>query len=435
MLAKACTHALKMIENQPTNLTRIRHLGARLLVLLALALASCLPQKAAVGQPEADRDHDGVADARDKCPDVPGGTSSDGCPPVVVGATPPASRGEKLPANDKRQVTVFFCTTRNQVRENGELGFGKAAAAPSYGACRVSIPRDHRLGEVEVPLSVFGFDIEKPDPDRHMVVLKTQLSSQRELLDWMNRKTDESPNKDAFVFVHGFNNTFNEALLRTAQFTYDLGFRGAPLLFSWPSQGSYTLTGYRTDEQMNKGAVAPFKAFLRTYLQSSTAQNIYLIAHSMGNRIMISTLQELMLESPALFANRHVREIVLTAPDIGVKDFKEKLAPVIKSGKSNITLYASDDDKALTLSRLIHNNEARAGQGGAGLVVLPGIETIDATGVSTDFLGHSYFASESSVVSDLYYLFLKSERAEKRKWLTKMVGQPYWTFRRNLGAP
>lgn len=250
----------------------------------------------------------------------------------------------------------------------------------------------------------------------------------------MNAKSSASPNSDAFIFVHGFNNNFNDALLRTAQFTYDVGFRGAPLLFSWPSQALPDYFGYRADERINAASVAPFKAFMTSYLQSSTATNIYLIAHSMGNRIMMATLQQLMQEKPALFTNRHVREIVLTAPDISVIDFKQKIAPVLR-GKLNVTLYASDDDNALKASYLIHGIEPRAGQAGEsgqGLLLLPGVETIDATGVSTDFLGHSYFASEASVMSDLRYLLLDKKRAAQRNELEQPAARRYWRFRRPL---
>ena len=105
---------------------------------------------------------------------------------------------------------------------------------------------------------------------------------------------------------------------------------------------------------MSRAAVAPFKDFLRTFLRQSTATNIYLIAHSMGNRVMLATLQDLMVHEPALFRNKHVREIVLTAPDVNAQVFRQQIAPVIKNGGANVTLYASDDDVALRASMLVN---------------------------------------------------------------------------------
>ena len=389
-----------------------------------------------------DRDNDGVADAQDSCPDTPGPVENQGCPPKrMKAARPPLSPAEareaalaaREQAEDKRRVTVFFCTNRNLVKAPPLATFGTRSAAPRYGSARVNIPRDHQLGMVEVPMSFFGLELELPDPNKHVMILATRLLNQEELLRQMNEKSSASERKDAFVFVHGFNNTFEQAMLRTAQFTYDLGFQGAPVLFSWPSQGSASPFSYRTDEQMSAAAVGPFKDFLRAFLGKSTAVNIYLIAHSMGNRVMLAALQDLMAKEPALFRNKHVREIVLTAPDVGVDVFKQQIAPIIKKGQTNVTLYASDDDKALKVSRML-NKKRRAGQAGAGLVLLPGLETIDATGVETDFLAHSYFASNGSVVGDLYFMFAKSLRAKKRSGLLWQQNRNYWKVKQKGAA-
>lgn len=387
-----------------------------------------------------DQDHDGVADAQDHCPDQPGSPSNDGCPKILasVRLTPAPDpirkmvQAQEKKEKNKRMVTVFFCTNRNLLPGNPStpkaVNFGKAKAFTRYGTCQVSIPRDHRLGQVELPATFLGFEIGKPNPAKNLILESAKLLSQEDLLKMMNQKSSASVNRDAFVFVHGFNNNFRTALFRTAQFTYDLGFKGAPLLFSWPSQGSGL--AYRTDEKMNQASVAPFEAFMRTFLQKSSATNIYLIAHSMGNRIMLASLHNLMVREPQLFRNRRVREIVLTAPDISVADFRTKIAPVI-NGKLNVTLYASSSDRALELSQRLNRN-MRAGQAGPGMLLMRGVETIDATGVSTDFLGHSYFASEGTVMSDLHYLFVDSMRADQRAWLTQPKGKTYWTFRRPL---
>ena len=109
-------------------------------------------------------------------------------------------------------------------------------------------------------------------------------------------------------------------------------------------------------------------------------------------------------------------------------DFKTIIAPV-SNGKLNVTLYASSNDRALELSRRLNHN-MRAGQAGPGMLLMRGVETIDAAGVSTNCLGHSYFASEGTVMSDLHYLFVDSKRADKRTWLVQPRGKNYQTFRR-----
>ena len=56
---------------------------------------------------------------------------------------------------------------------------------------------------------------------------------------------------EAFVFVHGYNNSFKAAAFRTAQIAYDLEFEGAAICYSWPSQGGEVLglPSYAKDEE------------------------------------------------------------------------------------------------------------------------------------------------------------------------------------------
>jgi len=69
-----------------------------------------------------------------------------------------------------------------------------------------------------------------------------------------------SETKSVLLFVHGFNTTFTDVALRTAQLAHDLSFRGLPLFFSWPSAGS--TRSYFQDEEMAQLSVPPFNQLL-----------------------------------------------------------------------------------------------------------------------------------------------------------------------------
>jgi esterase/lipase superfamily enzyme len=73
----------------------------------------------------------------------------------------------------------------------------------------------------------------------------------------------------------------------------------------------------------------------------------------------------------------------------------------------------------------------RAGDSGRGLVIVPGIETIDATKVDTSLLGHSYFAEERSVLADMFHIIRDGQRANLRFGLLPVdtQGGRYWTFK------
>ncbi|MNU66788.1 hypothetical protein D3C71_561100 [compost metagenome] len=73
---------------------------------------------------------------------------------------------------------------------------------------------------------------------------------------------------------------------------------------------------------------------------------------------------------------------------------------------------------------------ARAGDSGAGMLIVAGVETIDASGVDTSFMKHTYFAEKRSALSDMFYLIRNHARADQR-FLDPVdtVAGRYWTFK------
>lgn len=304
--------------------------------------------------------------------------------------------------------------------ERGEL---------EMGTCQVSIPANHEVGEVERP-SVFRLEL-REDPTKHVCLLDVKPETEDDFLAALKTRIDGSPDKDAFVFVHGYNVTFEAAAQRTAQMAHDLKFPGAAIFFSWPSQGR--LLDYAVDETNVAWTVPHLKEFLTTIAQRCGARSVHLIAHSMGNRALTSALQTLAYEqkdSPPMF-----REVILTAPDIDADVFRRDIAPAIIKTAGRVTLYASSNDEALAMSKKVHGYP-RAGESGAQLVVIPGIDTIDVSSVDTSLLGHSYYGSNGTVLSDLLDLLNGSKPPQQRRWLRPMqLGTLlYWAFQAEINA-
>jgi esterase/lipase superfamily enzyme len=237
-------------------------------------------------------------------------------------------------------------------------------------------------------------------------------------------RVGKAPDKSAFIFIHGYNVLFKDAARRTAQMAYDLNFPGAPVFYSWPSAG--TVTGYTYDENNITWTEPHLRTFLKDFIASSTAQNLYLVAHSMGNRALVNVVKEIAREDPTL--RTRIKEIILAAPDIDADIFKRDIAPYIVTASPTVTLYASKNDIALMASKKVHGY-ARIGDATDGLPVLPGIETIDSSAAETDFVGHGYYAK--SIISDIAIIIEQRRRAAERPRL-KAVGdgaaQRYWLF-------
>lgn len=322
-------------------------------------------------------------------------------------------------------VKTFFATDRNLTgKSKPEEMFGADRSNITYGTCDVSIPRDHRMGELESP-SLWRLEF-REDPTKHVVLLSNVITAKDKFFTELAARVLQSSKSSAFLFVHGYNVTFEDAARRTAQITYDLGFEGAPVFYSWPSQG--TTPAYTVDEQNIEWAQANLRSFLEDFFTLSDAQSVYLIAHSMGNRALTRAVASLLSDKPDL--RNRLKEVILTAPDIDADVFKRDIAPALTATGRPVTLYASSEDLALVASKLVHGY-SRAGDSGQGLVVVPGIETIDATHVDTSLLGHSYFAEARSVLSDMFYLIRNDQRADKRFGLRPVDAQVgrYWEFK------
>ena len=323
---------------------------------------------------------------------------------------------------DYIEIPVSFATDRNDTKDS-DLNdrFGGERAELQYGRTVVSIPYTHKLGEIERP-SYWRLEFSE-DPKKHMMLQSLQKQNKDDFFSQMKKRIAKN-GKSTFLFVHGYNVTFADAAMRTAQITFDLRFGGEPVFYSWPSQGS--TTGYTVDEANIEWARLNMKNFLKDYLTRTEADDIYLVAHSMGNRGLTKALIELMNDNPEL--KDKITEVILAAPDIDADVFRRDIAPqMVKKIAKPITLYVSSDDLALIASRKVHGNK-RAGDAGKGVVIVKGVETIDASGVDTSFLSHSYFATTSTIIADILDLMKSGKRAPDRETLEKVSQEnvTYW---------
>lgn len=321
-------------------------------------------------------------------------------------------------------VKVYFATDRKNTgaADPAEV-YGGDRGKLTFGASTVSIPRDHRMGAVETP-SVWRLEWCN-DPEKFVVLLSVNETDEAAFFKDVSARVKKSAGKSAFVFVHGYNVTFADAARRTAQMTYDLGFDGAPVFYSWPSQASYA--SYKVDETNAEWSRLDLKTFLKAFAEQSDAEHIYLIAHSMGTRVLTGALKELVLEDPGMRAR--FDEIILAAPDIDADTFKRDIAPKILGGDQGTTLYASSGDYALMASKTFAGY-ARAGDTADGITIVPGVDTIDASAIRTDFVGHSYYGDSDSVLGDLRDLILHRKRPDKRSHLAPAESDSgqYWVF-------
>jgi esterase/lipase superfamily enzyme len=303
-------------------------------------------------------------------------------------------------------------------------GYGVGRSDLQVGVCHVSVPPVHVPGQVERTNYVMLDLI--PDPERHFLLTEVEPLSDDPFYSELRKQVAKSSKKDLFVFVHGYNVSFEAAALRTAQMKSDLEFEGAACFYSWPSQGG--LLQYTRDEENVRYTLTHLKTFLNSLTQQSGAESIHIIAHSMGNRAVTDVLKEIRLEL-GKDKSKLFNQVILAAPDVDAQVFVNDIAPRIKDTADRVTLYASSNDRALIASKIVHGYP-RAGESGRGMVIVDGVETVDVSNVDCSLLGHSYYGDSASVLTDLALVLRGKRPTLDRSWLTpdQSRGGTFWRF-------
>jgi esterase/lipase superfamily enzyme len=333
-----------------------------------------------------------------------------------------------------RRVWVFYGTNRKPTgSEKPSQWYGFEDGPLHLGVCQVTIPLTHELAKLESP--AWHTVTHRLDPKRYVLLREIRPLAQAEFCGALRSTVNASQSRHALVFVHGYRVSFEDAARRTAQLACDLGIE-IPLFFSWPTR--VKLLGYEADATMALRAKPELLYFLDLIAKHSGAEIVHLIAHSMG----ALALSEAIVDYLATRSGRKkpaIREIILAAPDIDEKVFRNDIVPKIVNQGPHLTLYASRRDYALLCSRDLRFGLSRAGMvvHGKPVVVMDGVETIDVSAVNTELAlgllqGHSYVGDRSPVVQDIFELVKLGKRAKDRfgNVEASSSGVPYWIMQR-----
>jgi esterase/lipase superfamily enzyme len=291
--------------------------------------------------------------------------------------------------------TLLVATTRERDDRPGTLFNGDRASATDYAELTVSIPPNHRQGEIEWATTPPG------DPNTDFVVRDEKyLDGDKAFVQALNAQLAQRPpgSRKVFLFIHGFNTMFAEGLYRLAQLTHDAKAPGVPVLFTWASRGKPT--AYVYDLNSATAARDGLEHTLRLLL-ASNAEEVNVLAHSMGNWVTVEAFRQIKISGDLSHANK-IGYVFLAAPDIDIDVFKSQMR---RFGKPRKPFYIilSQDDRALFLSRSIAGGVTRVGDNPdvAELATL-GATVIDLTDLkATDATNHDKFAQLAAVAPDL----------------------------------
>ena len=168
-------------------------------------------------------------------------------------------------------IKVYYGTDRNSIQQqNDKISYGSERDELTMGYCELSIPRDHRMASLEGP-SMLRLQF-REYPDKHIVLLNVKPETKHQLLIDLKNRISYSETNQVFIFIHGFNVSFEEAARRTAQIHYDLTFDGAPIFYSWPSEAS--VVDYTVDEATIERAERHLEDFLKMVILQTVATQL-----------------------------------------------------------------------------------------------------------------------------------------------------------------
>lgn len=233
----------------------------------------------------------------------------------------------------------------------------------------------------------------------------------------LSARLTENPDDEprALLYMHGYNTSFEDAAIRTAQLAVDLGIDGIATFFSWPSWAS--AVEYVADISQADYSAQLFAEFVQT-LRDAGIRRLDIVVHSMGNRVLAWAIERLAAGTDAVFGSMY-----LAAADLDPDILRQRLPFYVTSAR-DITIYLSRFDKALGLSRHLQL------VGRVGLAppptVVDGAWTIDASAVDDSFLGHGYYGDEPRVLTDLAAA-LRDVPPDKRDSLVAVSDPaPHW---------
>jgi esterase/lipase superfamily enzyme len=315
-----------------------------------------------------------------------------GCarPPELVGIDNPAMRAESVAKVSRHRV--FIMTTREASEVVG--AFYSSGRAPELGLASVdvTVPPNHMPGQLERPTRL------PPDPRTEFAVVDPVVyRSATSFISEIDRELGNRPpgGRRLLLFIHGYNNTTSDAILRFTQFVEDTHFPGVPVLFTWASAAKAPRYVY----DLNSALVARGKLKdLSDILVSTKAEGVDIFAHSMGTFLAMEGLVDAHREG-RLDRGGRIDTIMLASPDIDIDLFRTQIALLPRSIIEKMYILVSTDDRALRVSRLIAGGVPRVGAADTAELEALGITVIDLSEIDDSSSGsHSKFAGSPEVV-------------------------------------
>ena len=249
------------------------------------------------------------------------------------------------------------------------------------------------------------------DPDGEVKRSENLTSYRAEIL----RRLALTPTKEVFIYVHGFNNTFEYAAFTFSELWHFAGRQGVPILYSWPAASPGLLRGYTRDRESGQFTVHHLKRAIERLAKIPEIEKINVISHSRGTDVAATALRELLIRARAAGLDPRqeykIHTVVLASPDLDFDVISQRFAAVrFFEIAERLTVYVSKHDQAIGLADWLYASRERLGKirpedfdpyTRAFLAHSATVTDVVDAHVKTSGLGHNYYHSNPAVSSDL----------------------------------
>lgn len=252
--------------------------------------------------------------------------------------------------------------------------------------------------------------------------IDTRAREEKAFVRQVEMRLEKMQHEDVYLYVHGFANSFDDAVYRMAFLWHFMGRTGVPIAYTWPA-GYGGPFGYFHDRESGEYTVLHLKRTLTALARSSRVQRIHIIAHSRGTDVVTTALRELNIASLARRADPRaewkIQTLVLCSPDMDAQVFSQRVfGENLLSLPTRIVIYYSPRDTALAAANWLFRGRRRLGQIRLGDFTPEAREKLKRIGhiefiqcnVSGFSTSHDYAFAHPAVLSDMI-LLLRDRRA------------------------
>lgn len=353
-------------------------------------------------------------------------------------------RVEAMPGWEVADIPVFFTTNRTATGTPEALKFGSEQlldiSQAVIGEAVLRAPKSEVMNRAQRNADALG-QLQKAGGRQtsettltlHRVTVARDGATS--LLEAARKRAERSARfpKHALVFVHGYNNTFDDAVRRAAMISFDLDFDGITAAFAWPARSG--LTAYLGDRERAQTAAPFLTQMLEMIGKALPGFKVHIISHSTGSEVVLTALEKLADRSEG-GARVQLGEVIFAHADVNVSRLTQLSSSLRKLG-IRVTSYSSKEDLAMRASDLVRMDGKRVG---GAPVHLASVDAIDISGLGERFsLNHTIFVQNPLVFNDMARLMATGVRPpDARTPQFKKVVVPqgtHWEFQAPMPAP